>query len=94
MTTTVDSRTLCRRLTQQIADEVPEGLGRWDGAWSIVAVPSDAFLDRLREWESLDNAETRERVNRAAGDLLAAWRRAAQEWDHAGRPGAREGVPA
>lgn len=79
-------RLICQRVTRRIAEVAPPGLGLWAPAWEIVATPSDYFLDRLKEWESRDAAQTRTALEGAVNELVRAWRTAAEAWDAAGRP--------
>jgi hypothetical protein len=96
MTTEERTRYVCRRLTERVGEVAPPGLGKWDRAWEVVADPSTAFLDALREWEGEDTPKSRARLQAAADAVVKAWRLASQEWEARGRPGADapEGVPA
>lgn len=96
MTSEERTRYVCRRLTERVGEVAPAGLGKWDRAWALVADPSTAFLDALREWEEADTPATRDRLQDAADAVVRAWRLAGEEWEARGRPGAdaREGVPA
>lgn len=77
---------ICVRVTRRISEVAPHGLGRWSGAWEIVAHPSDVFLDRLAEWERRDVPETRAALETAVNEFVRAWRRAAAKWEAAGCP--------
>lgn len=79
-------RAICLRVARRVAEVVPPGLGSWDGSWDLVAGPSDAFLDRLNEWEREDTAHTRAELEAAVNDFVRAWRRATEAWEAAGRP--------
>ncbi len=78
---------ICARVAKRIGEVAPRGLGHWEGAWEIVAGPSDAFLDRIHEWEADDAPETRAALEDAVNDFVRAWRVAAALWEAAGRPG-------
>ena len=96
MTTDELRRHVCGKVARRISEVAPRGLDRWDDAWERVREPSDAFLDALAAFLEADTLETRDRIQRAADALVRAWRKAGQEWEAGGRPGAdaREGVPA
>ncbi len=85
-----NARIVAERVVARIREVAPEGLGRWDLAWELVAAPSDAFLDRLAEWEATDSPVTRRRLATASAALVAAWAEAARQWQEAGRPTLRE----
>lgn len=79
-------KVVARRVTERIGELAPKGLGRWDGAWELVADPSDEFMDALAIWRTGDTEENRERVQRTADALVQAWAEAAAEWEARGRP--------
>lgn len=79
-------RTVARRVSDRVSEITPKGLGRWDGAWELVADPSDEFMDALAIWRTGDTEENRERVQRTADALVQAWTEAAAEWEARGRP--------
>lgn len=56
----------------------PSGLGRWDPAWTLVAEPSDRYLDDLRAWEDEDTPQNRADLQASAEALVHAWREAAR----------------
>jgi hypothetical protein len=81
------ARAIARKVTAAVHRVSPAGLGRWDGAWPIVADPSDAFLDALHAWETAGAPLPVPEHVRAAGDaLVRAWLDAAAAWDAQGRP--------
>ena len=80
------ARIVAGRVAARIREVAPEGLGRWDLAWELVAAPSDAFMDRLAEWETTDSPLTRSQLETASADLVEAWAEAARQWTEAGRP--------
>ena len=94
MTTTERRRLICGKVSHRISEVTPPGLGRWDGAWPLVAAPADLFLDALDAFLQEDTPGTRQRIQTAADDLVRAWRRAGEEWERAGRPQDRDAVPA
>ena len=49
-----------------LREAAPEGIGRSDLAWSIVAAPSYAFLDALHAWEAAGDGAPEEAVLRDA----------------------------
>ena len=72
---------LCHRLAARVADIAPEGVGRWDRAWDIVAPADVAFMIALNAWESDPTENTKDCVKAAYNDVLDAWRRAAAEFE-------------
>lgn len=86
------ARNAARNMASKVADAVPEGLGRWGPAWSLVEAPSIEFMDALERFELTDpeneaeDHDLRREVHRAASRLLAAWKDAAVAWEAAGRP--------
>ena len=82
-------RRICEKLARRIGEVTPDGLGRWDEAWERVREPSDRFLDALTAYLEEDAPETRARVQRAADDLVRAWRSAGEAWKAQGPPGSR-----
>ncbi len=86
MTRHEKARIVAERVVARIREVSPEGLGRWDLAWELVAAPSDAFMDRLAEWEATDSPVTRSQLETASTALIEAWAEAARQWKEAGRP--------
>ncbi len=86
MTRHEKARTVAERVAGRIREVVPVGLGSWGPVWGLIATPSDAFMDRLAEWEATDSPLTRHRLATASTDLVAAWAEAARQWQEAGRP--------
>jgi hypothetical protein len=85
------ARIMAARLSEAIRRAVPPGLGRWPGAWEIVADPSEAFIDALDAWERAGDGAPNERelaaaIEDAARATLRAWKEAARRWEEAGRP--------
>jgi len=80
VTRTERAKRICRFLADRIAQEVPEGLGRWDVAWSIVEQPSTQFLEALHDWEQTGSADAERRLHDARDLVLNAWREAARQW--------------
>ncbi|HKK08770.1 MAG TPA: hypothetical protein VKA44_07795 [Gemmatimonadota bacterium] len=93
MTRRERERLICQRVTRRIGEVAPEGIGRWDPAWEIVAPPSDAFLDVLDAWLNDDSPDTRAALQAAADDLVRAWREAGRRYQEARQGQGRE-VPA
>lgn len=84
------ARRIARYVAAKVSEVAPPGLGHWDGAWKIVADPSERFLDALNGWEQNGSADDRAAVQDAGRRLVAAWRRAAELWEENGCPQARE----
>lgn len=66
------------RLSAAIAREAPAGIGAWDRVWEIVDAPTRALELELAKLE--DGEGRREYATDLGVELLAAWRRAGQEW--------------
>ena len=79
-------RIVADRVSRQIREVAPAGLGHWDPVFTLVATESDVFCDRLMEWTHEDTPDTRNRLEIATADLVEAWRRAGQAWELAGKP--------
>ena len=77
---------VCRRLGTCVGQVAPEGVGRWDRAWELVADPSSAFLEALDAWKREDTLETRGRLQAAADEVVQTWWKAGQEWLDSGSP--------
>ena len=90
MTRREKARTVCERLAARIREVVPVGLGRWEPVWTLVASPSDVFMDALKEWENEDSPTTRPDLEAAFTDLVRAWAEAAHQWEEAGCPSLEE----
>ncbi len=64
---------LCERLTQDVAEIAPPGIGHWDRTWEIVG-PADAqFMVALSDWESEPTPEALATVTAAYDAVLDAW---------------------
>ena len=72
---------LCRRLAQDVAAFVPEGIGSWEPAWDIVAEPDIAYLEALTGWEAAPSDETKSAVREAYHAVVEAWREAAHQYE-------------
>jgi hypothetical protein len=81
-----NARTLCRKLSAEIALRAPPGLGTWEPAWEIVERPSAEFLDRLSEWVKNGHADTLDAIRKAYREVVEAWATARDAWEAAGRP--------
>lgn len=81
-----DGRPVARWVTDRVREVAPPGLGNWAPAWEIVEGPSREFLDVLVRWEATGSEEDREAVKAAGGEVVAAWRQAARQWEAIGRP--------
>lgn len=88
MTIEERAREICRRLTRDVADVAPKGIGRWDRAWEIVDGPSASFMLALSTWEADPTSEAaKQAVRDNYRAVVEAWRRAAEEFtrEEAGR---------
>jgi hypothetical protein len=85
---------LCRRLSTHVAQETPRGLRHWEPAWELVEAPSRELLEALSIYEQTGSEAAKRRCIELTGAVLAAWRQAAAEWEHAGCPGAAAAVVA
>ncbi len=72
---------LCRRLAGRISDIAPEGIGRADWVWELVAEPDASFVISLSAWESDPSEEAKARVKDAYNAVLDVWGRAAAEFE-------------
>ena len=86
MTRHEKARIVAERVVRRIREVVPAGLGHWGPSWGPVAVPSDMFYDRLREWETEDSPATRSKLEAASAALIGAWKEVGEQWEAAGRP--------
>ena len=75
------AKQICERLTVAVAQDTPEGLGRWPRAWEITAAPSADFMLALATWEVAPDADAAAGVKAAFDAVVNAWRRAANEYD-------------
>ncbi len=91
-------RQVAERVAEKIRDVTPAGLGAhgWDFSRAYVQPHEDPYLDALNAWAQQDTPDTRKALQRAAERYVGAWKRAGEEWQRVGRPGApnREEVPA
>lgn len=71
---------LCRRLAADVAKLAPEGIGRWDTAWEMVAGADATFMAALSGWEADPSEAALDRVRNAYGAVIDAWREAAHEY--------------
>lgn len=72
---------ICRRLTADVAEIAPQGIGRWARAWEVVDAPSVDFWVALMEWESNPSSEdAKDRVRSAYRTLIEAWHQASSEY--------------
>ena len=91
-------RQVTERVARRIGEVTPAELGAygWDFSRAYVKPHEDPYLDALNAWTEKDTPDTREALQRAAELYVGAWKRAGEEWQRVGRPGAptREEVPA
>ena len=74
------AKQICQHLSQAVTELVPEGIGRWQGAWDMVAEASADFMLALATWEADPSHESAARVKSAHDAVLTAWRQAAAEF--------------
>jgi hypothetical protein len=90
-------RELADRVARTIGEVTPADLGAhgWDFSRAYVQPYENPYLDGLNEWRAEDTPDTRETLQRAVELYVGAWKRAGEEWQRAGCPGApsREAVP-
>ena len=86
MTRHEKARIVAERVVRRIGELVPPGLGHWGPSWGLVAVPSDVFFDRLKDWEVEDTPATRSKLEVASADLIEVWAEVGRQWEAAGRP--------
>ena len=75
------AKRICHHLSQAVTELVPEGIGRWPGAWDMVAEAGADFMLALATWEADPSHESAASVKAAHDDVLEAWRRASAEFD-------------
>ena len=90
MTRREKARIVADRVAARIREVVPAGLGHWGPVWEFIGTPSDAFMDRLAEWEAEDTPAIRSQLEAASADLIEAWAEAARQWKESGRPSLEE----
>ena len=73
---------LCEKLTREVADLVPQAIGRWDRAWKIVADADTAFMLALTRWESTGDDAHKPDLRAAYFNVLDAWRNATTEYQN------------
>ncbi len=86
MTRREKARIVCERVAARIREVTPVGFGHWGPIWDLVAMPSDVFMDRLKDWETKDSTSTRSKLEAASADLIETWAEAARQWKEAGSP--------
>lgn len=76
---------ICRLLTEDVGRIAPDGIGRWDRAWTIVDAPTADFMAALSAWESEPKSETaKQAVRDTYRGVLDAWREAVEEYRREG----------
>ena len=71
---------ICCHLSQAVTKLVPEGIGRWPGAWDIVGEASADFMLELAMWEADPTDESAAAVKLAYEAVLKAWRLAIRQY--------------
>lgn len=79
----------CDRLRKRIESAAPEAVRHAPLDSDRVGDRTDEWLDALDAWLGEETPETRDALQRAADEVVAAWREAGRRWRAAGRP---EGV--
>ena len=85
MTGREKARIVAGRVAARIREVAPPGLGRWGPTWRLVDVPSDIFMDALKDWDTEDSPTTRSKLEAASAELIEAWAEATRTWEAAGR---------
>jgi len=80
------AKRICCHLSQAVRKLVPEGIGRWAGAWDIVAKSDADFMLALARWEADPTDESAAAVKVAYQAALKAWRLAVKQYDLHTRP--------
>ena len=78
-------RELCVRLAEQIALIAVPGIGRWDGAWEIVADADIKFMISLLNWERTGDDDALARVRTAYDRVLDVWHQAVRQYEATGQ---------
>ena len=75
------ARLICEQLGKDVAALVPEGIGRWERVWNIVAAADADFMAAVSGWEAdPESAEAKRRVKLTYAAVLDAWHQAADEY--------------
>jgi hypothetical protein len=76
------STEICRRLTREVSDLVPVGIGSWAGAWQIVGLADSDFIAALCAWEADPaNDRAKQRVRDTYSAVVDAWKEAARGFE-------------
>jgi len=75
---------LCEKLTREVADLVPEGIGRWDRAWEIVGDADTTFVLALTRWETTGDEAHKPPLRDAYFQVCEAWKRAVADYQREG----------
>jgi hypothetical protein len=73
-------RLLCGHLAADVVKLAPEGVGRWERAWEIVAAADADFILALAHWEATGLDADKPALRAAYFAVLDAWKRAATEY--------------
>ena len=74
------AKQISQHLSQAVTELVPEGIGRWQGAWDMVAEASADFMLALAIWEADPTDESAAAVKLAYEAVLKAWRLAIRQY--------------
>lgn len=84
MTAAEAVRKACERLTADVDEIAPPGIGEWDEVWEMVGSADTAFMIAVDAWQADPTTEGQARVREAYDAVLAAWRDAAQQYERMG----------
>ena len=79
---------LCERLTEEVFDIAPTGIGYWADCWEIVGDADAAFMISLLAWERTGSDVDKDSVRTAYNRVLAEWREAVTQFEQQ-----RQGTP-
>jgi hypothetical protein len=74
-------RKMCERLAAAVSAIAPAGIGAWPQAWEVVGPASADFMELLTRWEDTGKKALLPRIRTAYDDVLAAWKRAAEQYE-------------
>jgi len=79
---------VCQVVLDGMRKVAPAELGRWEPAWRAIEAPARRLLELLPSIEGSADEMAWKRVEKAARDVVRAWKRAGEEWERRGRPAA------
>lgn len=72
---------LCEKLTREVAEIAPPGIGHWDRAWELVSDADASFMLALTRWEATGSDDDKPALREAYFAVLNAWRTATAEFN-------------